>query len=121
MAWLSPRARSGKMGTGFRTRSCSRKKLLQPLIRARYWQAWSQRGAVPDTAPPPILSGDRGGLLLPPSLHRGWNAHGLAIFRHRPPRDVDACLAQLVDDGIVGQHVAGALGIDQLPDAVAHR
>src|SRR5215469_13642632 len=66
-------------------------------------------------------SDDWRGLFLPPSLHRGRNAHCFAIFRHRPPRDVDAGLAELVDNGVVGEHVAWAFGVDQLLDPMAHR
>jgi hypothetical protein len=58
-------------------------------------------------------------LLFAAALHRGGNAHRLAIFRDGAARDVDAGLAQLLDDGVVRQDVARLLRIDQLADAVA--
>ena len=48
-------------------------------------------------------------LLFPPALHRGRNPHRLAIFCDRSAGDVDAGLAQLLHDGVVGQHVRRAL------------
>src|SRR5690349_11061783 len=60
-------------------------------------------------------------LLVAAPLDRGRDAHGLAVFCDGSPRDVDAGLAQLVDDGVVGEHVLRAFGFDHLTDAVAHR
>src|ERR1700733_1252621 len=52
-------------------------------------------------------TGGSGGLFLTPPLHRRRDAHGLAVFRHRAPGNIDTGNAQLVDNGIVGQHVGG--------------
>src|SRR2546423_8151153 len=54
------------------------------------------------------------------ALHRGRYPHCLAIFRDSAPRDVDSRLAQLLHDGIVGQDLLRALGLDQMLDAVTH-
>ena len=60
-------------------------------------------------------------LLGAPPLHRGRNPHRFAVFGNCPARDIDARLAQLFHDGVIREHVAAVLGVDQLPDAVAHR
>src|SRR6185437_5977460 len=67
------------------------------------------------------ISGQRRDLLVAPALHRRRNAQGFAVFGHGAPRNVDPGLAQPFDDGIVGQYVSCALGIDQLLDAVPYR
>src|SRR5579862_932603 len=59
-------------------------------------------------------------LLLATPLHRGGDPHGLAVFRDGPAGDVDAGLAQFLDDGIVREHAGRGLGIDQLLDAVPY-
>src|SRR3954469_2260692 len=71
------------------------------------------------TRPSGLGAGER--LLLAPALHRGRDAHRFAVFCNRSPRNVDAGLAQPFHDGIVGQHLGGTFGFDQLFDAVAHR
>src|SRR5690242_11945073 len=60
-------------------------------------------------------------LLGAPTLHRGRNPHGLAIFCDRPAGDVDSGLAQLSDDCIVGQHILWAFRLNELPYAVPDR
>ena len=54
----------------------------------------------------PYETAGAGALLFAPALHRRRDAHRLAVFRDRAPRDVDAGLAQDLDDRVVGQHVA---------------
>src|SRR4051794_7616640 len=54
-----------------------------------------------------------GRLFLPPPLHRRGYAHCLAILRDGPSGDIDSRLTQLFHDGVVGQHLRGAFGIDQ--------
>ncbi len=41
-------------------------------------------------------------------------------IRHRAARDIDAVAFQFLHDGIVGEYVVGALGVDHALDAVAH-
>src|SRR5215813_7906565 len=48
------------------------------------------------------------GLLFPAPLHRGGDAHRLAVFGHGAARDVDASATQLFHDRIVGQDVGRA-------------
>src|SRR3954468_9076483 len=62
----------------------------------------------------------KGRLLLPAALHRGWDAHGLTVFGNRATRDVDASMAKLLDDRVVGKNVGRVFTVDQLPDAVTH-
>src|SRR5579859_925631 len=67
--------------------------------------------------------GVRSGRFLEPAaaLHRGGNAHGLAVFGDRATGDVDAGFLEDIDDRVVGMDVALAgLGVDQLLDLVAH-
>src|SRR5665213_776074 len=93
-------------------------------IRAKYWQRRSQRDTVDESQFAGINSWQsirNLSLLFAAPLHRRGNAHGLAVFRDRAPRDVDAGLAQLLDDGIVGQNDGRVFGVDQLLDAVPHR
>src|SRR5215467_11099341 len=107
----------------------TRNGMTRPLIA---WFGRSRKRALPQDCPSPaarsssLAHGRRGsgrerGLLLPPTLHRGGDAHGLAIFCDGSPRDVDPRRAQLFHDGIVGQDLVGAFGVDELADAVAHR
>jgi hypothetical protein len=67
----------------------------------------------------PLAAGRRS-LLLATPLDRRRDTHALAIFRNRPARDVDAGLAQLVHDRIVGENVVGRLRFDQMLDPMAH-
>src|SRR3954453_13459746 len=60
-------------------------------------------------------------LLLAPALNRRGYPHRLPVFCNRPARNVDAGLAQPVDDRIVGEHVACDFGIDELLDPMPHR
>src|SRR5215207_8106893 len=60
-------------------------------------------------------------VLLPPPLHRRGDAHRLPVFCDGAAGDVDTGFTQLVDDGVVRQRLARALGVDQLLDAVAYR
>ena len=50
-------------------------------------------------------------MLVAPTLDRRRNAHRLAIFGDGAARNVDAGVAQLIDDGIVRQHVFSALSV----------
>src|SRR5579863_1571737 len=59
--------------------------------------------------------------LFAAALHRGRDAHHVAILRHRAPGDVDALLLQQFDDALVGQRFAGRLAVDHALDAEAHR
>jgi len=53
-------------------------------------------------------------LLLAPPLHRRRNPHCLPVFGD-VRRAMSMRRTQFVHDGVVGQHVAGRLAIDQLP------
>src|SRR5437868_4302161 len=64
------------------------------------------------------ICGSGGGVFFAAALHRGRYPHRLPVFRDGAPRDLDARLAQPLHEGVVGQDVLGALGIDQLLDAV---
>src|SRR6185437_3142165 len=57
---------------------------------------------------------------LAPALHRGGDAHSLAVFGDCAPRNVDALFEQDLDDAIIGKHVV-RLGLDERLDAEAHR
>src|SRR5579859_6266162 len=59
--------------------------------------------------------------LLAPALHRGGDAHRLAVFRDRAPRDVDAVLDEHIDDLVVGEDAVALLGLDQRLDAEPYR
>src|SRR5262245_9487530 len=62
----------------------------------------------------------KGRLLLPAALHRGRDPHGLPVFGNRATRDVDAGMAKLLDDRVVGKNVGGAFAVDQLSDAMPY-
>src|SRR3954462_15440977 len=59
--------------------------------------------------------------LVAAALNRGRDAHGLPVLGYGAARDLYSGLAQPLNDGVVRQHAVGALGVDQMLDAVAHR
>src|SRR5262245_3453255 len=58
---------------------------------------------------------------LPSAVHRGGNAHHLAVFSHRAAGDVDTVPLEQLNDAFVGQGFAGELPVDQAANAVAYR
>src|SRR6516165_2717645 len=72
-------------------------------------------------SPPSSPRGTHCRMLVAAPLHRGRYAHRLAVFCDGSSGDVDARLAQPVDDGVVREHVRRAFPFDHLTDAVSHR
>jgi len=56
-------------------------------------------------------------------LRRRWTEdgipHGLAVFRDRPSRDINAGRAQFFHDRVVRENLARVFGLNQLLDVIA--
>src|SRR5215470_13260662 len=120
----------------------------RPLLRvAIVAVAWMERseirggvavfaGSIPDFASlhpgynrtqSPIRSGKSihvrdiaGSLLVAAPLDRRWNSHRLAVFGDGSACNVDAGIAQVLDNCIVRHNVVHGFRVDELLDAVSH-